>query len=385
MWRVAWVFLICGGLLAQEPPSIQLKPYGFIKLESILDQHAVFQGDWMLFVPSPTNNPGYGDGVFTMNARHSRIGVRIGGPSFGVGGKITGLIEMDFAGGFPNSSTAARQAVPRLRHAWIELAKDNWAVRMGQDWALIAGPFPNTTSFVVGAGKGNLWMRFPQIAFSVKKGGFKAAASINRPMAGNVKYNSFNGGDFDVVGDGERTGRPWFMGRLWLEGKKAGVSVMGHVGWEKGVDANDATIRYPSTTSYSAALEARLTTGPVAWTAKGFTGKNLNTFLGGIFLGCYPLDGKIIGVRSQGFWGQAKVKLNAVCSATVGGGWEEPKKEDLRINDRSKNQWFFLNLSRSVSKNVTLMVEAEYLQTDYIGDWESGKNWRGMFVSLFTF
>ena len=383
MRRLICVLCFAGGLLAQETPSIQFKPYGFIKFESIMDQHAVAKGDWLLYVPSPTGNSGYADGVFTMNARHSRIGVRIAGPTFGVGGKVSGLVEMDFAGGFPNSSTAARQPIPRLRHAWIELAKGSWAVRMGQDWALISGPFPNTTSFVVGAGKGNLWMRFPQVQFSVKQGAVKAAVSVNRPMAGNIKYDDTANGDFDVVGDGERSGRPWFMGRFWLEGKKGGVSVMGHVGWEKIVDV---PLDDPLTTSYSVALEGRLTTGPIAWTAKGFTGKNLNSFFGGVFQG-YRVDGEeILGIRSQGGWGQAKVKLNERCSVTVGGGIDQPKAEDLIDNMRRKNQWFFFNLSRVVAKNVTFMVEGAYLQTDYVGDaLEPGKNWRGMFVSLLNF
>jgi len=377
MRRLLWVFLLGGALLAQDKPGITFKPYGFVKFETVIDQNETFKGDWMLFVPSGSD----GNGGFTMNARHSRIGVKIGGGEFGDNGQVNGLIEMDFAGGFPNSGTAARQPIPRLRHAWVELVKPSWSLRLGQDWGLISGPFPSTASFVVGAGKGNLWMRFPQIKFTTGKGRVKAAFSVNRPIAGNIKYDDFAGGDFDVVGDGERSGRPWFMGRLWINCKRGGVSVMGHVGWEKIINT---AVSDDMTSSYSVAAEGRLAMGKIALTAKGFTGKNLNTYLGGIFQGYRVQGNEIIGIRSTGGWAQAKLSLSPTLSSTVGGGLEAINEDDLVDNMRSKNSWFFMNLAKKVSSRVTFMVEAEHLTTAY-QNLSNGENWRGMFVSLFTF
>ncbi|MCK5148194.1 hypothetical protein KAR48_15670 [bacterium] len=377
MRRFLCVFLLAGALFAQEKASISFTPYGFVKFETILDQNYVAKGDWLLFAPSGTDD----NGGFTMNARHTRLGMRIDGPTFGEGGKIKGLVEFDFAGGFPNSGTAARQPIPRLRHAWVELSKGKMAMRFGQDWALISGPFPSTTSFVVGAGKGNLWMRFPQIKLTVGSGAVKAAFSINRPIAGNVKYDSFAGGDFDVVGDGERSGRPWLMSRFWYNCKKGGVSIMGHIGWEKIVNA---AVVDPMTTSYSVAVEGRFKAGKVAFTGKGFTGKNLNSFLGGIFQGYRVSGDEIIGIRSQGGWAQAKVTFNPQWFATVGGGMEKINKDDLVDNMRSQNQWFFGNIGRKVTKHVTFMLEVEHLTTKY-AELADGKNLRNMFVALFTF
>lgn len=382
MRRLLLVLLFGGALCAQDKPGITFKPYGFVRFETIVDQNETFKGDWMLFVPSGSD----GNGGFTMNARHTRIGVKIGGGEFGDNGQINGLIEMDFAGGFPNSGTAARQPIPRLRHAWVELVKPCWSLRFGQDWALISGPFPSTTSFVVGAGKGNLWMRFPQIKFTTGKGKVKAAFSINRPIAGNIKYDDYAGGDFDVVGDGERSGRPWLMGRLWLNCKRGGVSVMGHVGWEKIINT---AVTDDMTTSYSVAAEGRLALSRVALTAKGFTGKNLNTFLGSIFrqnrIVGNDVDGyKIQGVRSTGGWAQAKFSFSPTLSSTVGGGLEAINEDDFADKMRSKNTWFFVNLAKKVSSRVTFTVEAEHLTTEYT-NLPNGENWRGMFVSLFTF
>ena len=257
--------------------------YGFVRGEAMYDDTQVKVGDWLLYVPSGGGGEADETKGFTMTGRHSRIGVKIDGGVDPQGRTVRGLIEADFAGGFPNSSTAARQPNLRLRHAWVEWSNpDLWALRVGQDWALISGPFPATTSFVVGAGKGHLWMRYPQIKWSMGKDPVKIAVSINRPMAGNVKYDEYAGGDFDPVGDGEITGLPWFMGRVWFKTGPFGVSVSGHYGQES--IADEAGTRH-DVNSWSVNADAFFKTGPVAVYGRFFTGENLNSFFGGVFQG----------------------------------------------------------------------------------------------------
>jgi hypothetical protein len=213
--------------------------YGFIKLEAIRDNTEVVKGDWLLYA----NKGGTAQSrqeVFTMNARHSRIGLKIGGPGVGTKGKINSIMEVDFAGGFTNSSTAARQPNLRLRNAWVELNYPKWELRFGQDWALISGPFPNTTNFVVMGCAGNLWMSYPQIAFTLKESPMKFSFSINRPMAGDIKYEAYASGDLDPVDNGEKTAMPWLMGRTWFTSGKLTTSVSGHYGAKK---INDLSAR----------------------------------------------------------------------------------------------------------------------------------------------
>lgn len=299
--------------------------YGFVRMEASYDNTEVAKGDWRLFA-QPGNTDYADQSIFTMNARHSHIGLKIGGPNVSQDGNVNGLIEVDFAGWFPNSSTAARQPQLRLRHAWVEINEPGWELRFGQDWTLISWPFPNTTSFVVGAGKGNLWMRCPQIKYTLKKDAFKLALSANRPMAGNIKYEDFVGGDFDPVGDDEQSGLPWFMGRTWLTIGKSSVSLSGHYGQEKIADL--AGFGHDKT-RYSMNADFVLETGPITWTARGFIGENLNSFFSGVFQGYSSDSRSVTNVASRGGWGQAVYTLNDHWDFTIGGGMDDTDDDAL--------------------------------------------------------
>ena len=386
-------FVYAGG----DCEGCKIKFYGFVKFEGFYDNTQVKQGDWLLFA--------YDDdfaqadqAVFSMNARHTRIGMKLAGPELANGGKVKGLIEMDFAGGFPNSSTAARQPQPRLRHAWVELNYPTWAARFGQDWALIAGPFPNTTSFVVGAGKGNLWMRYPQMKFTMKADPLKLAVSLNRPMAGNIGYNDNTGGDFDMVGDGEMSGMPWIMGRVWYDlDKIATLSLSGHYGMEQINDTVDPldtldTAAPHDMTTFSINADAIVKIENIAFTVRGFMGENLNSFFGGVFQGYVRDYTSVTNIASMGGWAQMVYKFDDQWSATIGGGFDDPDDEDLGNGARDKNDWMFANVGFEITKGVKFMLEGEYLKTSYVDtdatddiEYDSGENLRIQFVSYFKF
>ncbi len=362
-----------------EDNKFDMTFYGFVKFETFYDQTKVAQGDWLLFVPSNADQDA--NDVFSMNARHTRLGMKLDGPKAGKKGKINGLIELDFAGGFPNSGTAARHPLPRLRHAWVELIYPEIQLRIGQDWALIAGPFPNTTSFVVGAGKGNLWMRYPQIKFTVNPEPVKFAVSVNRPIAGNVKYDNFEGGSFDPVLDGEITGMPWFMGRVWLDADPVTFSVSGHYGRE---DISDLSGAIHEENSYSMNADAKVKIGKFELIARGFYGENLNSFFGGVFRGFINDSSSVTNLASKGGWAHVKYNFSDSWAATVGGGFDDPDNDDLTEGMRTKNEWLFGNVSYNIAKSVTFMLEGEYLKTSYM-DKEAGDNLRLMFVTYYKF
>lgn len=367
---------------AAEPVTNKFKAklYGFVKFEAIYDNTEVAQGDWYLYV-KPGNSPQAEQDVFTMNARHTRFGLKFDGPALKNDGKVQGLIEVDFAGGFPNSATAARQPILRLRHAWVELNYPKWEARFGQDWALICSPFPNTTSFVVGAGKGNLWMRYPQIAFTLKQDPIKIAFSLNRPMAGNVKYEDYAGGDFDPVDDGERTGLPWLMSRCWVKLGPTTFSVSGHYGQEQ---INDLTAKPHDVDTYSINVDAVVNQGPFSFTVRGFYGENLNSFFGGVFQGYTRDSTDVRNIASMGGWAQMIYKFNDDWAATLGGGMDDPDDDDLTAGMRSKNDWVFGNVAYTIQKALTLMFECAYLKTSYLQG-EAGDNLRFQFVTYYKF
>jgi len=374
------IFLLLSSLNAQDgkvKSKYDLTFYGFIKLEAIYDNTEIVKGDWLLYVP-PDGSAQSKQDSYTMNARHSRLGLKFANPVGDGDAKITALLEMDFAGGFPNSSTAARQPNPRLRHAWVELSKDNWAWRFGQDWALISGPFPNTTSFVVGAGKGNLWMRYPQIRYTYTSDPVTFSLSINRPMAGNIKYEDFAGGDFDPVGDGERTGMPWLMGRAWYKSGSTTLSASFHYGQEQ---INDKAAKPHDTKTYSVNADAEFSVGSLAFIVRGFYGENLNSFFGGVFQGFTTDSTSVSNVVSKGGWAQAKYTIDKQWSLTLGGGMDDPDDDYVT---RTKNDWFFANVACNVQEAVTFMLEAEYLKTSYKAA-DAGTNTRIQFVTYYKF
>ena len=370
---------ITGNAAAQEE-DFQFDLYGFVRLESIYDQTKVAQGDWYLFVPSADDQDEDND-VFSMNARHTRIGVKMAGPSITDNIKTRGLIEVDFAGGFPNSATAARQPVLRLRHAWAEVYSELWSLRLGQDWALISGPFPNTANFVVGAGKGNLWMRYPQIKFTINPDPFKFAFSINRPMAGNEKYNAFAGGDFDPVLDGELTGMPWYMGRAYFNSDHFAMSVAGHYGTE---DIKDLSATIHNKASYSMSGDATVKYARFTFTAKGFYGENLNSFLGGVFQG-FTRDSSTVGnIPSVGGWANLKYRFSDNWHAVIGGGFDDPDDEVLGPGMRAANEVIWGNVCYSPVKPLQFILEGSRLTTKYI-DKAAGTNLRIHFLTCYKF
>jgi hypothetical protein len=370
--------LFAGG--EDDSRKCKLKFSGFVKLEAFYDNTQVAQGDWLLFV-KPGDSPESEQDVFSMNARHSRVNMKLDGPEFSSDGVVKGFIEADFAGGFPNSSTAARQPLMRLRHAWIELNTPKWEARFGQDWALIAEPFPNTTSFVVGAGKGNLWMRYPQIRLTVKQNAMKYALSVNRPMAGNSKYDNYAGGSFDIVGDGEMTGIPWVMGRCWYTAGDIVCSISGHYGQEQ---IDDLSGNPHDTDTYSVNGDIKAKFGKLSLIARGFAGENLNSFFGGVFQGFTRSAVSVSNIASFGGWGQAMYEIDEDWSVTIGGGFDDPDDDDLTNGNRSKNDWLFGNVAYNIKKAVVFMLEAEYLKTSYIDD-EAGENLRCQFVTYYKF
>ncbi len=380
------VLLVCMFILPSIASAVELETtypttlYGYVRMEAFYDNTEVAKGDWLLFA-RPDGSAQSEQSVFSMNARHTRLGLKMEGPELRPGVQLKTLVEIDFAGGFPNSGTAARQPLLRLRHAWLEVSGEKWQGRFGQDWALISGPFPNTTSFVVGAGKGNLWMRYPQIKLTRIAGPLKLSASLNRPMAGNVKYDDFAGGDFDPVLDGEKSGLPWVMGRAWLTGGPAVVSISGHYGQEQ---INDLSGTDHDMSTYSINGDVVLQLGPAQFTARAFYGENLNSFFGGVFQGFQRDSTEVTNIPAMGGWAQVKMALNDHWALTLGGGMDDPDDDELTSGQRAKNDWFFGNIAYAPVKPLLFMLETSYLKTSYV-DLDAGTNMRVQFMTRYLF
>ncbi len=381
----------CGGC---DKPGIKFTPYGFVRFEMIYDNTEVAKGDWLLFV-HPGDSRQADQDQLTATARHTRLGFDISRSAYKDEGMVTAKIELDFAGGFPNSGTAARQPLVRLRHAWMQYAESNWAFRFGQDWALISTPFPATTNFVVGAGAGNLWMRYPQIRFTQEFEQFKYALSLNRPMAGNIKYDDYAGGDLDPVGEGERSAMPWLMGRIWAAFDPVTISVGGHYGQEQVFDdtstaLNDFDFDDHDMDTYSVVGSIILKQEKFSLTLNGFYGENLNSFFGGVFQGVVRYPDKVENVAAFGGWGQVAVDLHEKWNMAIGGGMDDPDEDDLPAEARDRNDWIFGTLTCKLIPEIAMKLGVDYMKTHYMDDdagneIEAGDNVRVTFQTVYSF
>ncbi|MCB2198731.1 hypothetical protein KQI63_04955 [bacterium] len=361
--------------------SVELKPYGFVRFEAARDNSELARGDWMLYNYNG-NSSQQDEQVLTMTGRHTRIGIKLSDPEMAGNWNVKGVIEVDFAGGFPNSSTASRQPLLRLRHAWIGLANQDWEIRMGQDWALLSTPFPRTANFVVGAANGNLWMRMPQIRVSTVNKPVNFAVSLNRAIDGNNKYDSFTSSDLDPIGEGERTGLPWVMGRVWFGPKNFTVSVFGHYGTEASLDTNDVA-HDVSSWSMNGSIEAKA--GKFTIVGKGFYGTNLNSFFGGIIQGIVQLPNSVETINSSGGWGYVSYAINDKWSCTAGMGIDNPESDYLSVGSRELNTWIFGNAGFKPKSNLNFMLEADYMETQYGDPTPAGENIRVIFATVYSF
>lgn len=352
-------------LLAEEPPLV-IDPYGYVRFETFYDDAQVVQGDWLLLAPAD-GSAAADEAIFSITARHTRFGVNLGRAAAEDGPLVLANVEVDFAGGFPNSSTAQRQPILRLRHAWFAVQQGDWELLMGQTWAPHSAPFPNTAVFTAGAAMGNLWMRLPQIRLSYMKQNFSASAAVARPLAANQKYNAFANSDLDFIGDGERSGLPWFLGHVRYKAGPVVVAGFGHYGME---DVADTSGLQHDVGSWAGGGSVTFTQGPLRVRGKGWTGENLNTFFGGVIQGIVVGASDVTPVASFGGWADATWKFSETVATTVGFGMDDPDEADLGAGARTDNTWLWANLELKPWPDTRFLCEVDHVTTGYVGGTE---------------
>jgi hypothetical protein len=124
--------------------------------------------------------------------------------------------------------------------------------------------------------------------------------------------------------------------------------------------------------------------GRVSFTTRGFYGENLNSFLGGINQGYTTDSTSVTNIASGGGWAQLMYDFSDSWSATLGGGLDDPKNDDLKTGMRARNEIVYTNVSLKIQKAIELIGEVDFLKTTYI-DARTGRNMRFQFASYFRF
>jgi len=232
---------VLAALLAAAVPAAALEPltvgtsslkdatlrlYGFVETDSIYDTTQGFteeQGNNLVATPSTYAGQ---RGREQMSVRNSRLGLEFGVPAAENGLKAKGVFELDFLGNNGTNATPGNapgaqserdffnNPAVRVRHAFVEVSKDELAVKMGQTWSLLGWqPYYFPGEAVVLPGVGQLYRRFPQVRVTDTRAfgdwTLESAADAAKPAEMN-------------------SGAPeWHAGLRWASTKLKGASISG--------------------------------------------------------------------------------------------------------------------------------------------------------------
>lgn len=351
--------------------------YGRLKADMSYDTARTDTGNFARWVESEGSEGS--DDLFNLTARESRLGVNLSGPDT-ESIKTTGKVEIDFyEGGTEN------KAQFMMRHCYIQAAWPELALSLlaGQTSDIFSPLAPSTLNYSVGWWVGNIGYRRPQVRLS------KTVTATD-----DVKLG-FDFGPSRTIGDdwgndpgdtGEDSGFPTLQGRASvsfpaLASLVATAGISGHWGQEE----YDPEAEGSSEDFNSWSVDADLTLPlhqKVTLKAEGFTGMNLDTYLGGIGQGVNRTE--MDEISSLGGWAAVDVKPVDKWTCGVGVGMDNPNDGDLNKGDKTQNVTTFGNVKYDITKALCTGLEISYWNTQY-KDKSTGDSVRFQTSLIYTF
>ena len=345
---------------AAGEPAYGFKLGGYIKADASLDNARIYPGDYRIWVVDEEEK----NNAFYLTANETRLGFDFWWDQENY--KTIAKIEFDFYGGGP----ATNRSNPMMRHAYVKLEADNWALLFGQTWDIISPLNPKTVNYSVQWGQGNIGYRRPQMRFTFKvKPGEESTIKLDAGISRNIGLDL----DGNGIDDGADAGLPAFQGRIGFgaplgENGKIAIGVSSHYGIEKYTDLDTDDMDTPSwSINGDLAIKANKR---IALLGEFFMGENLNQYLGGILQGVDPLGNP---VASMGGWGLIQLKATDKALFNVGYGFDDPDDGEWKAPEdgetytlRDLNSEAFGNIMYSLTSNVSLMFELAYMQTKYM-------------------
>lgn len=356
--------------------SSMIRFYGFARLDMIYSDSRQNNSQLPAFVRSedPTapvaiGSPANSD-LFTMHPRLTRFGADFIGPNIERLGnaKVTGKLEIDFYGGGSES-----RANPRMRHAWVKLAWDDFSILGGQTSDVISPIFPVVNPDFVMWGAGNLGDRRPQLRpeWTPKfgEGRFIVQGEVGLTGADDAQDldPAANGG----FRDGEASGMPTLQGRiayrhpLWEKKANVEVGVWAHYAREN-TDTPQGASGRQGFRSEAVGFDMTVPLYKDLLWAKGelWKGTNLTDVRGGILQGINTVTGQ--EVRSEGGWFELGAKPAKWFTLHGGFSFDDPRDTDLAAGARAKNEiWYFA--LRGLFDPVEIGFDYLNWTTKYIG------------------
>lgn len=374
--------------LAWTKGDFKIVPYGHLSCDMIYETQRTNPGAFTLWVlsgetpviggapPQLVPRETGGEGTFIIDARRSRLGFDVTGPTIPwcCGLKTGGRAEVDFFGNFPTENRGGIL----LRHIYAEAKNDDWRFLVGQTWDVISPLLPGTLSYSVGWGGGNIGFRHAQ--FRAER---YLAVSDDLLFTIQGSLNQDIGEDFQTDASIRREAANWpvvdgrFATTIGQRGEGCHpmtIGVSGHIG-ETGFDfltagpvQNPAGDRLPPEDdarflTWSFNVDARV---PLTdrWGVQGefFTGANLSQFLGGIVQGVCPC--LRVPIRTSGGWLETWYDWTPRLHSSVGAGVDNPVDEDSLVG-RTFNGFLFANLKYDITKQFLTGFEVTCWRTEY--------------------
>jgi hypothetical protein len=284
--------------------------------------------------------------------RQTLLGLAFDGPEVLRGGKVTGFVSLDLAGG---SSTS--YGMFRLRRGAISL---DWADRgfsVGQDKLLISPRNPSSLAEVSTpplSSAGNLWLWVPQARYEERhqfsdNNGIRLQASL-------VETEENRASVPDPYKDSLEPSRPGIEGRVELWHKWGETN---RVEFASGAHKSTTHVAGSSVPSYLYSFDGLV--HPASWfelTGTFFSGQNLAALSGPPNSFRIDAAGAVHAVRGNGGWLQAAFPVTERLTLNAFGGWQKSSDYGLTGNVFDATRSFAGNFIYRLGPNVLVSAEA---------------------------
>lgn len=284
-------------------------------------------------IPAGANLPG---NVLGASLRQSEIGLEVFGPRL-AGAKTTGKLQVDFSGGFTNTSDGVNLGLVRLRVANLRIDWKNTSVIAGQDEAFMSPLSPTSfASLAIPAFgyAGNLWGWIPQVRvehrFNISEGqDITLQAGLMDNVTGELPSASFE----RPAQAGESSGQPAYAARIaWKRSVFGMPLVLGTAGYYSRQNwlLTNRVDGWAGMTDWSIPL-----THWVTLTGEFYRGRALGGLGGGVgrsvlFTGDPNPYAQLQPLNSVGGWSQLKIRATNKLEFNGAFGVDSPFASDLR-------------------------------------------------------
>ena len=367
--------------LAWKKGDFTFTPYGFVWVNAVMNSQACVTDCFLLYNQSPDQNDAASCGV---DARTSRIGMKIDGPKVCGIYDLSGTFEADFQGAANGSRNKGQM---QFRKAYIELIdKANDArLEFGQDWDTISPLAPQMLNYLPCGFVGNIGYRRAQIRYEK---GFTFSPDFKSKYTIGIA-DPFPGDFLTTPGVSACSGGwPMVQGRVAFSfgehchcGRATTIGFSGHIG-QNVYQFSGVTARTP-TWSYNADLDI-----PIGrrfrLLGEYFFGENLSTFCGGINQGVNNVTHE--SIRDRGGWICLNSKLSDRLTNNIGCAIDQPFEDDLQgmAGARTCNKGIFTNFLYQWNKALMTGLEFGNWKTEYL-DMAPGENLRSEFAAQYLF